>query len=273
VAGPLVEAAELNPQRGKGLSNEWDFFFASIDDTVVSIFVDLGVRAEVPIEARPWLLWVQLDMQAPRPDGQSSSEETPQLNDIGDALDAAISATCGAQLVARVTGGGKRGFYFHAAEPGPLDETAAQVMGTFDGYGFECGSAFQPEWDHYLGTLYPSDTNLQRMQNRRLLEALASEGDVHELPRKVDHWLYFADEEGRAACRDTLVEIGFAIDEEALAEDAGDKLPFSLVVSRVDSIDKQSINGLTLELVRLAGEHRGDYDGWGCETTAAAGES
>ena len=29
--------------------------------------------------------------------------------------------------------------------------------------------------------LYPSDTNLERMQNRRLLEALAEQGDVHEV--------------------------------------------------------------------------------------------
>jgi len=255
------------------LSDEWDFFFASVDDAVVSIFVDLGIRPEVPIETRPWLLWVHVDMQAPRPDGLSSSEEAPKLKEIGDALDASVSATCGAQLVGRVTGGGKREFYFHAAEPGPLDEAAAQVMQSFEGYGFQCGSAFQPEWDHYLGTLYPSDTNLQRMQNRRLLEGLAAEGDVHELPRKVDHWLYFADAEGRAACRDTLTAIGFEVEEQTVAEGEGDQLPFALVVSRLDSVDKQSINGVTLELVRLAGEYRGDYDGWGCEATRESADS
>jgi regulator of RNase E activity RraB len=236
-------------------------------DALVSIFVDLGIRPEVPIEARPWLLWVQVEMHSPRADGLSSAEEAPKLKEIGDTLDATVCALCGAQLVARVTGSGKREFFFHAAEPGPLDEAAAQAMKSFEGYEFQCGSAFQPEWDHYLGTLYPSDTNLQRMQNRRLLEGLAAEGDVHELPRKVDHWLYFADEEGRTACRDTLVEIGFAVEEETIGE--GDQLPFSLVVSRVDSIDKQSINGLTLELVRLAGEHRGDYDGWGSPVTTS----
>jgi regulator of RNase E activity RraB len=271
VAGSLDEAEELT-KRGKGLSDEWDFFFASVDDAVVSIFVDLGIRPEVPIEARPWLLWVHVDMLSPRPDGLSSAEESPKLKQIGDALDAAISATCGAQLVGRVTGGGKREFYFHAAEPGPLDEAAAQTMQSFEGYAFTCGSAFQPEWDHYLGTLYPSDTNLQRMQNRRLLDGLAAEGDVHELPRKVDHWLYFADAEGRAGCRDTLTEIGFVVEEEGVAEEES-QLPFSLVVSRVDSIDRQSINGVTLELVRLAGEYRGDYDGWGCEATTEARES
>jgi regulator of RNase E activity RraB len=249
------------------LSDEWDFFFASVDDAVVSIFVDLGIRPEVPIEARPWLLWVHVDMQAPRPDGLSSSEEAPRLKEVGDALDAAVSATCGAQLVGRVTGAGKREFYFHAAEPGPLDDAVAQVMKSFEGYEFQLGSVFQPEWEYYLGTLYPSDTNLQRMQNRRLLEGLAAEGDVHELPRKVDHWLYFADEEGRTACRDTLTAIGFEVEEESLTEDDAAQLPFALVVSRVDSVDKQSINGVTLELVRLAGEYRGDYDGWGCEAT------
>jgi len=251
------------------LSDEWDFFFASVDDAVVSIFVDLGIRPEVPIEERPWLLWVFVDMQSPRPDGLSSSEEAPKLKELGDALDATISVLCGAQLVGRVTGSGKREFYFHAAEPGPLDEAAAQAMKSFEGYEFQCGSAFQPEWDIYLGTLYPSDTNLQRMQNRRLLEELANDGDVHEMPRKVDHWLYFADEEGRTACKDTLTQIGFAVEAESVAEDEA-QLPFSLVMSRVDSIDKPSINGITLELVRLAGEHRGDYDGWGCEVTRAS---
>ncbi len=251
------------------MSDEWDFFFASVDDAVVSIFVDLGIRPQVPVEERPWLLWVHVDMQSPRPDGLSSSDEAPRLKEIGDALEAAISATCGAQLVGRVTGSGKREFYFHAAEPGPLDESAADAMKSFAGYEFECGSSFQPEWDYYLGTLYPSETNLQRMQNRRLLEGLAAEGDVHEMPRKVDHWLYFADEEGRTSCRDTLIDIGFAVEEEGLTEEEA-QLPFSLVMSRVDSIDKPSINGVTLELVRLAAEHRGDYDGWGCAVTKAS---
>jgi Family of unknown function (DUF695) len=113
------------------LSDEWDFFFASIGDAVVSIFVDLGIRPEVPIESRPWLLWVHVDMHSPRPDGLSSGEEAPKLKEIGDAIDATVSALCGAQLVARVTGSGKREFYFHAAEPGPLDEAASQAMKAF----------------------------------------------------------------------------------------------------------------------------------------------
>jgi hypothetical protein len=39
-------------------------------------------------------------------------------------------------------------------------------------------------------------------------------------------------------------------------------MPFTPVMSRVDSVDTHTINGITLELARLAGEYCGRYDGW-----------
>ena len=64
-----------------------------------------------------------------------------------------------------------------------------------------------------------------------------------------------------------MIAIEFALEEEVEAEDAGDPYPHSLVVSRVDSVDSHTINGITLELARLAGEHGGRYDGWECAVT------
>ncbi len=245
------------------MSGEWDFYFARVNGAISSIFVDLGLRADVPIEKRPWLLWVWLVLQAPKSDGLATNEEARSLNEIGEALDSMVAATCGAQLVGRITGNGRREFYFYAAEPGELAVVVDTVMKAFPSYEYETSSTFQPEWDQYL-MLYPSDSNLERMQNRRLLEALAEQGDVHELPRKVEHWLYFVDDATRAACRDTLVAIEFAIEDEGMAEQDGEDLPFALVVSRVDSVDTHTINGITLELARLAGEYGARYDGWEC---------
>jgi hypothetical protein len=252
------------------LSDEWDFYFARVNDAVSSIFVDLGIRPDAPIEKRPWLLWVWVEMQFARPDGLSSSEEAPALQEIGESLDASLSDTCGAQLVGRITGAGRREFYFYAAEPGELDAATAHAMKAFETYKYETGSSFQPDWDQYLNLLYPSETNLERMQNRRLLEALAEQGDVHEVPRKVDHWLYFADETARAHCRDTLVAIEFTVEDESRSEEQDDPLPYVLVVSRVDPVDSHTINGITLELARLAAENGGSYDGWGCDAMSDA---
>ena len=251
------------------MSDEWDFYFARINDAPASIFIDLGIRVDVPLEKRPWLLWVWVQLKAPKPDGLASNEEAPKLNAIGEAIDAAVAPTCGAQLVARVTGAGRREFYFFATEPGELPAAAASAMKAFEDYKFELGSTFQPDWDQYL-SLYPSDTNLERMQNRRLLEVLAREGDVHDLPRKVEHWLYFANEATRAACRDMLVAIAFAVEDESLSEEEGDELPYQLVVSRLDRVDSHTINGITIELARVAREHAGLYDGWDCTVTREA---
>jgi len=248
------------------LSDEWDFYFARINDAPASIFIDLGVRADVPLEKRPWLLWAWVQLNGATADGLASNEEAPALHRIGEALDATIAPTCGAQLVARVTGGGRREFYFYATEPGELQAAASTAMQPFVDYRFEFGSTFQPEWDQYL-SLYPSDTNLERMQNRRLLEVLAREGDVHDLPRKVEHWMYFANEATRSACRDTLIAAGFATEEESHSEEAEDELPYQLVVSRVDSVGSHTINGITIELARLARQHAGMYDGWDCTVT------
>lgn len=245
------------------MSDEWDFYFARVNDAVSSIFVDLGIRADVPVEKRPWLLWVWVQLQAAKPDGLATNEEARLLHEIGEVLDSMVSATCGAQLVGRITGNGRREFYFYATEPGELTASAAAAMKEFPVYKYETGSTFQPDWDQYL-MLYPSDTNLERMQNRRLLEALAEQGDAHDMPRKVEHWLHFADEATRAACRETLIAIDFTVEDEGMSEAEGEDMPFVLVVSRTDSVDSHTINGITLELARLAGEYCARYDGWEC---------
>ena len=244
------------------MSDEWDFYFAKVNDAVSSIFVDLGLKPDAPNEKRPWLLWVWVQMQAPRPDGLSSGEEAPKLHEIEESLNSMIAPVCGAQLVGRITGSNRREFYFYAEEPAELDAAVERAMQPFESYRFETGSAFQPDWEHYLELLYPSATNLQRMMNRRVLDALEQQGDVHEVPRKVDHWLEFPSPEARAAARSTLEAIEFAVEGEYESEEPGAPRPHALVVSRVDSVEMHSINGVTLELARLAEEHGGGYDGW-----------
>jgi hypothetical protein len=250
------------------LSDDWDFYFARVDGAVSSIFVDLGIRTDVPLEKRPWLLWVRVDLQAPNADGLSTNEEAPRLHALGEAVDANITATCGAQLVGRITGGGRREFYFYAEEPGPLDEAVRNALQSFSEYTHECGSGLQPDWEQYLDLLYPSESNLQRMFNRRVLETLAERGDSHEIPRRLDHWFEFPAEEARAACRDTLVAIEFKLEDEYLADDV-DEMSHRLVVSREDCVDSHTINGITLELARLASENGGRYQGWECAVTPA----
>jgi uncharacterized protein DUF695 len=72
------------------MSDEWDFYFANVNDVVASLFVDLGIRDSIPDAQRPWLLWSLVYFRHSRDDGLSSTEEAPILRQIEDALTKAV---------------------------------------------------------------------------------------------------------------------------------------------------------------------------------------
>ena len=73
-----------------------------------------------------------------------------------------MSAACGAQLVGRITGNvGASSTSTRRA--GRAARLGCDRVESIPEYKYETGSTFQPEREQYL-TLYPSDTNLERMQ-------------------------------------------------------------------------------------------------------------
>jgi Family of unknown function (DUF695) len=59
-------------------------------------------------------------MNAPRPDGLSSNEEFQILNTIEDALTERLEKDCDACLAGRITGDGRREFYYYGRTPSNL---------------------------------------------------------------------------------------------------------------------------------------------------------
>ena len=68
------------------MTDNWTPDLCKVNDKLASILVNLGLRDSVPITSKPWLLWVWVYFQSPRPDGLSDSEEAPILYEIEDAL-------------------------------------------------------------------------------------------------------------------------------------------------------------------------------------------
>jgi hypothetical protein len=61
------------------MKENWKSYLCNVNDSLSSIFVDLGLRSEVPILSKHWLLWVWVYFQSPRPDGLSDGGEAPTL--------------------------------------------------------------------------------------------------------------------------------------------------------------------------------------------------
>lgn len=244
------------------MSDTWDFYFANVNDAAASLFVDLGIRDSVPIAERPWLLWMWVYFRTVREDGLSSSDEAPILYDIEDALTREVKDSVNGELVGRITTAGRREFYFYGPRPSGFEEAVSRALKRFPDYKFDTGTQEDPEWSQYLNVLYPSPADHERIKNRHVIESLEKHGDSLKKPRPISHWVYFSSPQDRESFSAQAVSAGFKITDQSGSDDSEAGHPFGLTLERTDRVDWNSINEVTLELLRMAQEINGAYDGW-----------
>jgi regulator of RNase E activity RraB len=119
-------------------------------------------------------------------------------------------------------------------------------------------------WDFYRDTLYPEPEDTLWMQDRQLVEELASEGDAIDRAREVDHFVVFKDTRQRKKFVTQAVRLGYTVGE--LTDDDADESDPSYEVRliRTHPVTLEAVSPITRELARLAWKFRGEYDGWGC---------
>jgi len=237
----------------------WKPYLCNVNSNPASILVDLDLRSLAPIAGKPWLLWAWVYFQSPRSDGLSSGSEAPILYEIEDALYEQVSELCRAQPCGRITTEGRREFYFYGETDTGFRKAVENALRVFEKYKFDLGTKRDPLWHQYLNVLYPSPEDLQRIANMDLLDVFAKQGDIHSVPREVQHWLYFRSSADRSRFRDAASAAGFTIMSEKASDNS---TPFGISVVRVQPIDQVAIDGTVLELQILAQNFNGDYDGW-----------
>lgn len=254
------------------MSDEWDFYFAKVNDALASLFVDLGIRALAPDSERPWLLWIWVDMRQPRDDGLSSSDEAPVLFKIEDRLTIAIKNAMSADLVGRITTAGRREFYFYGCRGDGLQEAIAGALIHFPAYTLTSGAVKDSDWSQYLDLLYPSAEDQVRIKNRHVIESLQKQGDSLKTPRAVSHWIYFNARENLAKFVAETEKRGFRTIQATETDAADAERCCCAIVERVDRVDWDSVNEVTLSMYRLAHQLGGDYDGWETSVETSDGQ-
>jgi len=241
------------------MTENWRSYFCNVNDSLASLFVNLGLRNDVPILSKPWLLWVWIYFRSSRPDGLSDSKEAPELFKIEDALTLQLSRTCGAVLSGRITTEGRRELYFYGETRTEFSKAVAKAMSDFEEYKFDIGEKEDSLWEQYLNVLYPSAEDLERIKNRDLLDVLEQKGDVLTTARDVEHWMYFASEAARSSFRKAAVEAGFRIASESQVEGG---LPFGISIVRTQAVEEALIDATVIELLHLTRQFQGEYDAW-----------
>ena len=250
----------------KNLPQNWDFFMCRIEGAPASIRTNLALIEVAPLEGLSQRLQFYIKMKNPRPDGLSSNEEYPILCDIEDAIGEKAGAT-GAVLAGVVKSEGFLELWFYTQNAKTLAKTCEEALQAFEGYQSGYNIAEDPEWEDYFDFLYPDEFSYQTMQNRKVLMQLEKNGDKMEVPREIDHFIYFKEAAQQQAFAKKAEAKGFKVrfnDDEFVEERKaeGKEYPYMVEATREDS--PLDIDDIVWDLLELASPFEGNYDGWGC---------
>ncbi len=242
------------------MSESWDFYPCQVEGEPASIFLDLGIAQIAPVKTLQHMAWFRLYMNHPREDGLSSQEEYQSLVAVEVAFEAVLKGRDDVVYVGRNTCSGTRDFFAYIESPSAWEKMVSNVMASFTAYEFETGTREDASWETYFDFLYPSEEDRQRMENRKVLQALEDRGDSLTVAREIHHWANF--ETQSAADSYVAATKGESFSVVGVSAPKSSDGRYSVQVVRSDTPSHECIHEVTLLLFHMAREHGGDYDGW-----------
>lgn len=104
-----------------------------------------------------------------------------------------------------------------------------------------------------VGNLLPTDIEMQKIQNYKILDSIGQHGDDGKAAREVRHWMYRNDNAASNKLETAIKKLGYSIQESD-----NERIVFSKECSLLlDELDSE-----TEELNKLAERFGANYDGW-----------
>ena len=213
--------------------------------------VELDLIDEAPQEERPWLLWIFIKASDPL-----SASFGTFTEDLKETLHSSLNAI----FAGSVTKEGWVEFYFYAPEAKRFENLSSEAMGRHGGFAYERGASRDGKWEMYLERLYPDAYAMLRIQNRHTIESLIEAGDDLEMPRDIEHYLFFQTKSARDRAVAFLSAHGFALKEEA--NDDESDYAYGAVLTKNEAVTPEQVEESTALLFDAALHEHGHYEGW-----------
>lgn len=240
---------------------DWDTYVLYIKNRPVSVMVDLSFGQSPEAKQHPNVILVSVPLVKVQEDGLPVFSELKKLDSLETLLINGLRDKLSAVYTGRHTSNGKRDFYFYSNDTLNAHLHVTDLVSTFNPYRANVLVAADKDLSHYLNVLYPTQVELQRIYNRRMIMHLRNAGDVLNAPRKVSHFIFFKTEKDRKSFALTVQDNRFTI-EHFNDEKAVKDRPYSLEISRADRVDEDNIEEVSLYLWELALKYGAKYDGW-----------
>jgi hypothetical protein len=242
------------------ISNWTTYITETADGTPAEVTVDLGLQTVAPANGFQFQCSFLLKLNNPDSTGLHDYKDAENLKRLADRLEISMGWSKGVYY-ATVTSNGLRDYYYFVPDSSNFRSKCKRVMDDFPGYTYELQIEHDPYWFNYYN-VFPDEYTVQIQYNEDKMHELLELGDSLTEPRVLQHFANFPSERDRTSFEEDLIRRGFKI--VGTGENEGD-LPFGILFSRKQEMDKEKIEEITLQLVDLSMQNGGYYDGWICE--------
>ena len=245
------------------IPQEWNAYRSWLDDDPAVFRLNLALDEVAPIEGFSYCVRITIELKNPDENGFSTNER-PQIYAIEDQILRPLQSDKDI-LVAVLTMQGEVTWYFYSQAPEALQERLSATWDTSMGYTYQVECSEDKQWNFFLKGLYPNIYEKQTIYNREILSACQENEDQVEVPRPIEHWLYFDTEQDMLSAIEKAAALGFTVysSEKVVPEEGKEvqeDLGYCLILSKENTpID---IDGDTWDLIDIALDTHGGYDGW-----------
>jgi len=243
--------------------DDWQSYLLNKNETISSTIVDLNFGQKTVVAPQENLVYLSVELCEPQENGMANKEEETELWKIEDDLMLAFYKNdINLSFAGQITTKNSRTFYFYTDNILLTEKTISAVLLKYPKYVHELGHKMDSRKQTYFDLLYPPPRQMQQIKNRKVLNVLTENKDDLSKERAVTHWIYFGNMADLEKYEVFGENLGFEtlVKEKEAAEN--EDYTYKLVISRIDKVSHDVIDGYTLELWEKANELNGTYDGW-----------
>ncbi len=243
------------------MSDHWEYYPCQIEDKTAFIFYDHGINDIIDNIEVNQFVWIKMNLKTDNGYGLPNDEEFIVLNQIDDDIEEFAQQNSGV-YVGRVTVNAVR--YFHAYVDLDRCEIENIIKNIIEKYGYmlEYSIEDDPEKLRYWDDLFPTEEDWRVLNDLKVIERLELEGDNCEIPRRVDHWIYFKDSESAEEFQKWAQTKGFGIHSLECVENNDNDKKFILQIFISERPIIEDVTETSINLINKAKELDGEYDGW-----------
>ena len=245
------------------ISQEWNVYRSWLDDDPAVFRLNLALDEVAPIEGFSYCVRITIELKNPDENGFSTNER-PAIYAIEDQILRPLQSDKDI-LVAVLTARGEVTWYFYSQASEALQERLSATWDSNMGYTYQVECSEDKQWNFFLKGLYPNIYEKQTIYNREILYACQENEDQVEVPRPIEHWLYFDTEQNMLSAIEKAAALGFTVysSEKVVPEEGKEvqeDLGYCLILSKENT--PVDIDGDTWDLIDIALDTHGNYDGW-----------